>query len=983
MKQFWKIAFLVSLISVLVFSCKTEPEKHIIPKEVFTCGAEKVEGAYFMSDSVRFGNSALQSENKSRTGKFSQLTDSLNPYAMPLEMRDVKKGEFISVTVWYNKDAADDVQSIIISDDKPVQYDDNSYIIKEENGWVQLINTYVAATDHDLVKIYGLNTSGKAVYWDDMVVSRQKENAKPPVTDSTLKIYIPPVEMALLDSFLVNGRKEQILKKEFKKYVSGFILEGADSIPVKLRLKGDWTDHLNTEKYSLRIKVRGDNAYDGLKSFSIQNPETRSMMMEWYVHKLCEYEDVLTTTYKFINVQINGEVMGVYALEEHFDKQLLESRNRREAPILKLDEDGLWQINYDIYVRGIDEEGPAFESSSILPFKKNRTRKSEVLSKNFLLAQNRLEAYKNLTDNPGEHLNLKSFAKYMAILDLASSSHSIVWHNQRQYYNPITTKLEPVLYDCYQDRKYLNRRKSLFHLQSDLDKKRRPTDSNSGLMVDPKFKDYFFRMIERMADVEYLPDFESHIIKEYEDNLALLRYEYPFYAPKISMFYESSKLFSQNLDSLNDFLKEHESYDFEEDHWEPYPADKPLFRKDIALKAYTLSKDSLEKEVQLINYHLGAVKVIGYSTDSMPDQLVVLEKPVELPAFSHKELIKSIKVPSDVKHLYYTPLDLNGEVFRERVSHWPLPKLPEVRKNAKYLMPLKTEESATVISGNVVWSKDVYATYGEKCIIEAGTTIDLVNGAGFMSEIPVEIRGTKENPVLITSSDQSSNGFTILSDVGNTKFSYAHFSGLGSMNKNNWMLTGAVTVYNHKVNIDHCSFNDAKSEDALNLVSCEFTLSNSSISTAQSDGFDADFCAGTIADFTVENTLNDALDFSGSKVEITRCNIYSAGDKAISSGERSNVSVIELTIEKANMGLVAKDRSTLHVSNSTVKSVNYAYAAFQKKPELGPAQIYSEAVLVDHEDSTNLIEINSTLFLDEMEVKGKEEIDLEALYEGF
>ena len=61
-------------------------------------------------------------------------------------------------------------------------------------------------------------------------------------------------------------------------------------------------------------------------------------MHEWFAHKIFEYEDILTTRYIFVPVIINGEKKGVYALEEHFDKQLLEHRKRREGPIVKFDE---------------------------------------------------------------------------------------------------------------------------------------------------------------------------------------------------------------------------------------------------------------------------------------------------------------------------------------------------------------------------------------------------------------------------------------------------------------------------------------------------------------------------------------------------------------------------------------------------------------------------------------------------------------------
>jgi len=37
-------------------------------------------------------------------------------------------------------------------------------------------------------------------------------------------------------------------------------------------------------------------------------------------------------------MELNGQDMGVYAFEEHFDKLLIESNNRREGPIVKFSE---------------------------------------------------------------------------------------------------------------------------------------------------------------------------------------------------------------------------------------------------------------------------------------------------------------------------------------------------------------------------------------------------------------------------------------------------------------------------------------------------------------------------------------------------------------------------------------------------------------------------------------------------------------------
>jgi len=69
-----------------------------------------------------------------------------------------------------------------------------------------------------------------------------------------------------------------VIDKSLKKYVRATVTYKGEDVPIKLRLKGDWVDHLKGDKWSFRIKVTGSNAFRGLKSFSIQSPHTRSFL---------------------------------------------------------------------------------------------------------------------------------------------------------------------------------------------------------------------------------------------------------------------------------------------------------------------------------------------------------------------------------------------------------------------------------------------------------------------------------------------------------------------------------------------------------------------------------------------------------------------------------------------------------------------------------------------------------------------------------
>jgi len=113
-----------------------------------------------------------------------------------------------------------------------------------------------------------------------------------------------------------------ILLTDDTDYVPASIRYNGKTTEVKLRLKGDWTDHLLGEKWSFRIKVKGDNTLFGMKQLSIHHPKTRNFVYEWLLHRTLRREDVLALRYDFIEVTINGKDLGVYALEE---RPILES----------------------------------------------------------------------------------------------------------------------------------------------------------------------------------------------------------------------------------------------------------------------------------------------------------------------------------------------------------------------------------------------------------------------------------------------------------------------------------------------------------------------------------------------------------------------------------------------------------------------------------------------------------------------------------
>ena len=198
------------------------------------------------------------------------------------------------------------------------------------------------------------------------------------------------------------------------------------------------------------------------------------------------------------------------------------------------------------------------------------------------------------------------------------------------------------------------------------------------------------------------------------------------------------------------------------------------------------------------------------------------------------------------------------------------------------------------------------------------------------------------NPLLnikITSTDEKGRGFTVLQPEGLCILENVIFDKLNSFNNNGWTLTGAVVFVESEVNIRNCTFTNNYCEDGLNLIQSNFTMDSTIVSNAFSDGFDADFCNGEINNSSFFNTGNDCLDFSGSKIFIRNCQINNAGDKGISCGEKSTISIEGVQIKTTIIGVASKDQSVVNIENIEISDCKIGFQLFQKKPEYGPAFI--------------------------------------------
>ncbi|MEZ4847154.1 MAG: CotH kinase family protein [Bacteroidia bacterium] len=443
-----------------------------IPREdkMIVCDAETIAlngvNPDFIQGGYIFLNGNSRSSEFARSGRYSSKVEPKNKYGITHILKGARAGEQYVVSVWRMGNRLTEAHlAFSIDNGKLLHKEANLPVEFEPEGWEKLVLNVAIPYDYkgEEIKIY-VYTNGKApAYFDDLQIRRldRQERIDSRIVYDTafqhLNLQIDDKEMTQLDLKRKEALREFVLFTDDDDWVTGRISqENKEPVPVKLRLKGDQPDHFKTGQYSFRVKVKSPHAWNRMLTFSLHSSKARYHLAEWVYHKWMQAEDILTTRYDFLTLSLNKELLGVYAYEEHFEKQLVEFKSRREGPIVKFDEDAVWKAGARQSRLGLEKtmmgvELNSFEASEVQPFGESKILSSPVLAEQFKLAKNLMTQYQMGTKPASEVFDIDRLAKYYAIIDITEAYHSTIWHNQRFYYNPVTGRLEPIAFDGFTD----------------------------------------------------------------------------------------------------------------------------------------------------------------------------------------------------------------------------------------------------------------------------------------------------------------------------------------------------------------------------------------------------------------------------------------------------------------------------------------------------------------------------------------------------
>jgi len=750
----------------------------------------------------------------------------------------------------------------------------------------------------------------------------------------------------------------KIVQKE-DDYVPAKVQLNGKTVKVKLRIKGDNIDHLIGDKWSFRIKTSGKKALFGMRRFSIQNPYVRGFQGQYLIDETRRIYGLVSLRRKLVNVVVNGNRIGLMEVEEHFSKELLESNGRKESVIIRFDESDSWEFGrlYD------------YTNTMVDPFRQGRINQSQTLQQHNRMAIGLLRGYSDGVLAASDAFEVSEMGMFLAINRLWGSQHGVRWGNLRFYFNPYIGKLQPIGYDDnFHERRQYN----------------------------VPIKDKFFTKV-----------LQDKLV--YQAYLTALR--------KLTQDVLKGNLISQ----LNDLEKQYATPLFTEfyllqryNYSDLKKRAKWISENIVTAVAETLDYSSIRNaHIYLVKRNLRASYDLQFSS-AIPEDIIVK-------GVKHLDPLKDAKLKSFFSN--YLPLNLKGKKINEQKFYKVISDVPfESIEYAKF--------SITSIDNNYVTEQEVELYYPaldepvmlkdkglkdllkrgvisidhhenilifnkgkweitetvsissyKKVVFSPGVVLNFKGGVGIVSQVPINIDGQSEKIQFL---GDGKGGWLYLADVqGKSFINGLIMKNVAAVDFEGVKLTGALSIYKSDINIKGISIDTVKSEDALNIISSNFSLSDCSISNTDSDAIDTDFSKGVISHCKFHNIGilggGDAIDLSGSHVKIEQSEIKMISDKAISSGEKSNVEVNHVHIYGSSIGIASKDGSTTKVVDSSISNSGYAaMMAYVKKKEYGGASIISLNTDIDKPEMVMSDKL-STILIDGDAVK-QSDINTKQLY---
>ena len=774
-----------------------------------------------------------------------------------------------------------------------------------------------------------------------------------------------------------------ILKNEDNDLVPIQIRADGSAVRARARFKGNALDNISGTKRALRIKVSGEEPILGMVEFSLRIPETFNEAAYPFHLFAMKREDIPVPRLRFVKVFVNGESKGVFGMEEEMSPELIEFNARREGVILAYNEDALWET-WDDAVARHSSPFNNWQSAEIQIFNEKKVRKLASLGEQADVAISLLADFRNGKLPPSAVFDVPILARFLALNSLLGGGHSSIWRNARFLYNPVSFRLEPICRDGSE----VNGTQTIDYLMAEegsmyMSGLNHPTQTPTVAMnpslgtihrawfSEPEIFEQYIRELERVSSDIYIENLLKEAQPLFQESLNALRRE------KAGMELDSS------------FIR----------------ANQQTIRKALnpprCIQA-RIQPSGAGVAVSVANVLTLPVRMTGFRVNGIPREpmspgsLYLEGKAPADPLLFRTYFLESPpaqtnQVPPTVEILHEIP---GTDRLRTHVAQWfqaefdpkrmvnspadalgALPRRGGKSRDPRLIDPILSahpfltrpgpEAQIGVRSGQWNVEGDLIIPHGYSLAIGPDTALSFQSNAFFRVHGPIHLRGTSEQPVVLSPQNDTWQGLVVMEAGGPSICEHVIFARTDAPRVRGSGFTGGVTFYKSDATFQQCLFRDSKGEDALNPIHSRIKLIGVAFTNTVSDALDADFCEEI--DIVRSSFLaigDDAIDVSSSKLTMDGATIDRVGDKGISVGEGSTAQIRNASIQHCKTGIASKDGSSTTVDHVRILDSQVGSAVYVHKQHFGPGKLEANGVVFDRCGLNLQIERKSLLYLD-------------------
>ncbi|NBC05919.1 MAG: hypothetical protein GVY26_01860 [Bacteroidetes bacterium] len=640
---------------------------------------------------------------------------------------------------------------------------------------------------------------------------------------------------------------------------------------------------------ALQLKMQ-DRPWNGLHGVTLRPLRKAQQAENWLFRQLCAKAGLLSARYDFTEVYYNNRSAGLYAYEEALDSHFIYRIPYPTGLIVQISDFG--ESPYPV----VQTVHPALDS---LPATQAQLSQAQRL----------LTQYQSGELPLSQAVEVEELAAYFATATLLGCFPT----QQRWYYNPATAKLHPVAW-------------------GELEKVKNRTPARlRQLMRDEAFAAFYCSMLDERTQADSARAWLEPLAADWA-----ARASYALPALRDSL--PDMREFLGRIARLRQQL---------------------LPQSDYALTAYTQSVRGPDRALQILNQHQLPIQVVGYGRDSKR-MLAGLERPLLLwpaawqPADSDS-LFAFATVGAAATHLFYR-LPGVDRLFASPILSTSAPLTPTDWQSLLSSSAPATGGSYKISGKRVVFPagehrlrKTLVVPEGYRLVLEAGAEIFLDQNASIISLGQVQAMGTAQLPVKIEAAYRG-GGLALLQAQKKSTLAYVLMQNLKPPAYGDWQLSGGFTIYGSEASLRHCAWLKGRGEAAVHFVRASVEAQDCLVSEATQDGWQWDYSRGSLRSCRFEQCRRSGLVITDSRVELQEARFKDNERYGLRAKANARLKASGGQIKSSLTGIGISDGARLDWAGLRLEDCPTGFAAFQKKPEFGPAQITITGLEVDAVD---------------------------------